>query len=632
MFRIAAEKGNVAEAFLSAASGGEIDELPSDLASLVTAAFEDMPEALHEEFLKVTPVPELYDGWLNEAARRVGLFALANEREGLLALLCEAKPNHPDLAALRRLKAGLPLTSEPILVWSAGDRERVARWLRDRWRVCRASDQQERERLLHWLSLRLPFSTTEPDPLLRLARGLPVSSSDLAAAVSNGAVPESLWAKVEAAVMTDWRSVGKTVRGSARSWEPMIRRWSAARRFVVMHDATRPPAKVDLIELDPEAMEAVVASWIEDPLPGFAQLAASILWNSAAADERNRDRRCVLAPCFYIERGQGTNWDLSREQQRVLRFFEANGAAPVAYPTISEYRRIGPSDEGHQPQPESYPPSIRPLVPVPPKILFGSIWKNSMFLALAAVLGAILVASLVRKHYSLEMQYDGVRFEFVEVPPGQFNMGAPPDDPASSPDERPRHLITIRIGFQMGRFEIDQTQWQVVMGNNPSSFEDPRTPVTQVSWADARQFIGKLNRRNDGFWYRLPTEAEWEYAATAGSFDRPAAELENIAWYLKNSPNGPARVGAKAANAWGLFDMLGNVSEWCDDWYSADFYRTLPGDESGPPRTSDANHYRVRRGGSWRSEAEGLRFSKRGFLGQTQSDDQTGFRLARQRR
>jgi formylglycine-generating enzyme required for sulfatase activity len=152
----------------------------------------------------------------------------------------------------------------------------------------------------------------------------------------------------------------------------------------------------------------------------------------------------------------------------------------------------------------------------------------------------------------------------------------------------------------MGKYEVTQAQWQSVMGNNPSSFKDcgGNCPVETVSWNDAQDFINKLNERNDGFKYRLPTEAEWEYACRAGTTGRnSAAELDNIAWYADNSIGKPHIVGGKQPNAFGLYDMLGNVDEWCKDWYH-DNYNGAPSDGSAWLDGGEQRD-RVLRGASW---------------------------------
>lgn len=189
--------------------------------------------------------------------------------------------------------------------------------------------------------------------------------------------------------------------------------------------------------------------------------------------------------------------------------------------------------------------------------------------------------------------------EMLEIPTGSFCMGSNNGEA----DEKPVHRVTINYSFYMGRYEVTQAQWQAVMGNNPSYFKgdlaEPfiKLPVEQVSWNDAQSFINKLNELNDGFKYRLPTEAEWEYACRAGTTGDYAGTLSEMAWYSENSGTKTHAVGGKQPNAWGLFDMHGNVWEWCQDWYH-DSYNGAPGDGSAWLSSSEQK-YRVLRGGSY---------------------------------
>ena len=199
--------------------------------------------------------------------------------------------------------------------------------------------------------------------------------------------------------------------------------------------------------------------------------------------------------------------------------------------------------------------------------------------------------------------FDGV--EFVWVPPGQFQMGSTSSE--ADDDEQPVTQVRISRGFWMGKYEVTQAQWEAVMGSNPSSITNcgGDCPVEEVSWEDVQEFIGKLNARSGGRPYRLPTEAEWEYAARAGTTEERYGDLDEIAWYVSNSGGTPHRVGEKAANAWGLHDMLGNVWEWVQDWYGS-----YPGGSVTDPTGPGSGSFRVFRGGSW---LDGARFSRSAY-------------------
>jgi formylglycine-generating enzyme required for sulfatase activity len=177
----------------------------------------------------------------------------------------------------------------------------------------------------------------------------------------------------------------------------------------------------------------------------------------------------------------------------------------------------------------------------------------------------------------------------------------------------------------MGRTEVTQGQWQAVMGNNPSGFKGQDLPVEQVSWLNAQEFIRKLNQLNDGYVYRLPTEAEWEYACRAGSTGDYAGDLDSMAWYDKNSDNQTHVVGTKQPNAFGLYDMHGNVSEWCEDYYH-DRYTGAPSDGSAWLSGGEMK-YRVLRGGSWYNGATNARSANRFKYGPDFRFNYVGFRV-----
>ena len=217
----------------------------------------------------------------------------------------------------------------------------------------------------------------------------------------------------------------------------------------------------------------------------------------------------------------------------------------------------------------------------------------------------------------------------VSVKGGTFNMGCQDGrDKDCDNDEKPAHTVTLS-GFQISRYEVTQSQWEAVMGENPSNFEGcPDCPVEQLSWNDVQEFLKKLNGLT-GQHYRLPTEAEWEYAARGGANSKAypyngGNEAGSVAWYNDNSGDKTHPVGKKKANEPVLYDMSGNVLEWCADWYN-DYSDKAQTNPKGPASGS----YRVLRGGSWFNYPQDVRAAFRVNDAPDDRYDGTGFRLAR---
>jgi formylglycine-generating enzyme required for sulfatase activity len=224
----------------------------------------------------------------------------------------------------------------------------------------------------------------------------------------------------------------------------------------------------------------------------------------------------------------------------------------------------------------------------------------------------------------------GVQMSFAYIPAGEFQMGSNESD-----DEKPVHAVKISQGFQMQTIEVTQAQWKAIMGALPSkcdygslsgNFLGDNKPIICVSWEDTQEFVRQLNLKNDGYKYHLPTEAEWEYSARAGTTGNYAGYLDSMAWYDSNSGGSIHDVGTKQANGWGLYDMHGNVWEWVQDWYDSGYYAKSPTtDPVGPSSGS----YRVSRGGGWSATTVFLRSADR--YGNSLSDrfNFLGFRVVR---
>ncbi len=209
----------------------------------------------------------------------------------------------------------------------------------------------------------------------------------------------------------------------------------------------------------------------------------------------------------------------------------------------------------------------------------------------------------------------GATMEMVWCPPGTFTMGSNDGD-----DDETPHQVTLTKGFWMGKTEVTQAQWESVMGNNPSRFEGDNRPVENVRWNDAQQFCQKTG-------LQLPTEAQWEYACRAGSTGEYAGtgNLDDMGWYDRNSDYETHPVGMKQPNAWGLYDMHGNVWEWCADWCGE-----YPSGAVTDPQGPWSGEERVARGGSWYCNAEYCTASKRGYFFHSNAYlNHYGFRLVR---
>ena len=202
---------------------------------------------------------------------------------------------------------------------------------------------------------------------------------------------------------------------------------------------------------------------------------------------------------------------------------------------------------------------------------------------------------------------NSVGMKLAYVPAGEFDMGSPADEKGHEEDEA-RHRVRISRPFRIGATEVTQAQWQAVMGRRRGRFEGADLPVEDVSWNEAVAFCERLSKA-EGKTYRLPTEAEWEYACRAGAAGRFAGEpLADFAWFDDTSDARTHPVATKKPNAWGLYDVHGNVAEWCADRYAAAYPSGPVTDPTGPAE----GKARVVRGGSWASLERGCRCASRG--------------------
>jgi formylglycine-generating enzyme required for sulfatase activity len=234
---------------------------------------------------------------------------------------------------------------------------------------------------------------------------------------------------------------------------------------------------------------------------------------------------------------------------------------------------------------------------------------------------------------------NSVGMRFVYIPAGRFIMGSPPDEIGRNEFEI-QHEVVISRGFYLQATEVTQAQWQSVMQVNPSEYRGDELPVQDVSWIDSEKFIRRLNQLEGDTKYRLPSEAEWEYACRAGSQKAFSAGpltvpgsnldplLDRVAWYKANSGKGPHKAGTKSPNAWGLYDMHGNVWEWCQDWWES-WYGKFSGEAITDPAGPTRGRFKIIRGGGWFAGGTYQRSASRMRAKPASKSPGIGFRVAR---
>jgi len=263
---------------------------------------------------------------------------------------------------------------------------------------------------------------------------------------------------------------------------------------------------------------------------------------------------------------------------------------------------------------------------------------RSLKIALILAIATLLAAGSDK---APEYKGDGPKMEFVRIPAGSFHMGSPPSEKDREDDEGPVHKVHITKSFYMGKYEVTQAQWKTVMGTTLTQQrnktdspwhlkgEGPEHPMYYVSWEDATKFCKRLGRK-----FRLPTEAEWEYACRAGSRTRfhygddpNYSQFDQYAWYFDNSDNKTQPVGQKNPNEWYLCDMYGNVSEWCSDLYmfGGNYKNAGSVDPTGP--SSAKVQLRIYRGGNWLEKPNRCRSANREVSIKSAGCDLIGFRV-----
>jgi len=351
--------------------------------------------------------------------------------------------------------------------------------------------------------------------------------------------------------------------------------------------------------------------------------------------ERKQGNQLELSPSDYLVEVKKDGYEPQQERISIVRGQTLNRSYELIRHTGNVLVNVNPVDATVKISGEGLPSyefeGIKSLKEVPVGTYTVTIQKNG-FKTAEEVLTLERDETLER-NFTLEKGRVGVDFtnsigmEFVYVEAGSFQMGS--NDGGSN--QKPVHKVEISKGFYMGKYEVTQGQWEAVMGSNPSYFKGRNLPIEKVSWNDVQSFVQKLNQKENKELYRLPTEAEWEYSARGGNQSRGytyagSNEINEVAWSTENSGNKTHKVGTKAPNELGIYDMSGNVWEWCQDWYGRSYYsQSSIKDPKGP----NNGERKVSRGGSWTNDSFGVRVADRYSLEPTSKYNGIGFRLFR---
>ncbi|MCI5224133.1 MAG: formylglycine-generating enzyme family protein, partial [Candidatus Electrothrix sp. AR4] len=320
-------------------------------------------------------------------------------------------------------------------------------------------------------------------------------------------------------------------------------------------------------------------------------------------------------PALFLRLRRGCIWGESEELIRDKRGDEHDENEVRSKPVVnSVWKKVGKHGQ-------AVTFAILKVISTPKRLFFGLVAAG--LLVVGGILYQMPETGNKEKEETTTDSITGM--EFVSVPSGCFMMGSPPDEEGRRDDEGPVHKVCVD-GFWIGKYEVTQEQWQKITGKNPAEFQrGDNYPVENVSRNDAQKFLAELSKKS-GRKYRLPTEAEWEYACRAGGSGRYGGgdDLDAVAWYSVNSGYSTHPVGGKQANDFGLHDMSGNVWEWCGDWYKKDYYSSSPQDNPTGPASGTQL---VLRGGSWNYHPDFNRCSIRKWDIQSFRNDLVGFRV-----
>jgi formylglycine-generating enzyme required for sulfatase activity len=496
-----------------------------------------------------------------------------------------------------RPEATFKATGARVVLGRLGIWRESSRWALDAMNRCVVTDLAAGE-----CSVRCEgtLATPERNPPAAVIRAGAITEVTLAALARRSVEIE--WRFRDAANEGAWRSGVAQILTGEGAWIPRNQGGATRCRLAV--------SDWDGSQCNIGAQDAHLLRLPKAEFPADSDLPTDEEFQRAAGQPAQR----LEVGAVYVVRPMHGAW------QAVVRV-RSLGVAALAEPGVTE-----PAEDSDEPPPEEDSPRVRESLP-PAKP--GEVAQPQQPAPIPAPAVPSPHAAASKKELTLDLG-GGAMLELVLIPAGDFMMGSPDSEQGRDSGEGPRHPVRISRAFYMGKYEVTQAQWRAVMGADPSNFQgDDQLPVDTVSWDMCREFCRRLSERMNRP-VRLPTEAEWEYACRAGStgrfcFGDSEGQLRAYAWDYTGSGGKTHPVGGKQANAWGLYDMHGNVCEWCEDVWHED-YAGAPADGSAWRSGGDASRY-VQRGGSWTNVALRCRSACRYTRSPDSYGDASGFRV-----